>query len=153
MGSSRLQKGYYKTAFDYIAKAAELGDTQAHYTLSVMYNNGEGVERDKEKYIYHLEEAAIGGHADARFNLGIEEFKNGRYERAAKHFIIAANLGDHESLQELMKLYADGHASKDDYAGALRAYQSAIDATKSTGRKKAEEALKNGEMIIRDGWD
>ncbi len=90
MGNSRLQKGDYKTAFEYFAKAAELEDTQAHYTLSVMYNDGEGVEKDGEKRIYHLEEAAIGGHADARFNLGIEEWKNGRYERAAKHFIIAA---------------------------------------------------------------
>ena len=39
------------------------------------------------------------------------------------------------------------------YGNIVLAHRAAIDATKSTGRKKAEEALKNGEMIIRDGWD
>jgi hypothetical protein len=38
----------------------------------------------------------------------------------------------------LKKLYSDGHASKEDYAGALRAYQAAVDATKSAEREKGE---------------
>ena len=57
----------------------------------------------------------------------------GRFEIARKHFIIAANLGLHESLQELRKLYAKGRA--------LRAYQAAVGATKSEDREKAEKAM------------
>ncbi len=34
-------------------------------------------------------------------NLGIEEWNNGRFERAAKHFIIAANLEYNDSLKGL----------------------------------------------------
>jgi TPR repeat protein len=133
---------------EYFAKAAGLGYAGAHYNLSIMYNEGEGVQEDKEKYIHHTEEAAIAGHPYARHNLGYEEWNNGRFERAKKHWIIAANLGYHKSLDALRQLYADGHASKEDYAGALRAYQAAVDAMKSAEREKAEAALKNGELKL-----
>jgi TPR repeat protein len=145
LGNKHGSEGDYETAFKYLTKAAELGDPSAHYNLSCMYYKGHGVEKDTKMEIYHLEHAAIGGHPEARHNLGIYEAKNGRFERARKHFIIAANLGYHDSLSNLMTLYKNGHANKEDYAGALRAYQAAVDATKSEDREKAEEALKSGE--------
>jgi TPR repeat protein len=61
------------------------------YNLSVIYGEGKGVEKDLKKQLYHLEEAAIGGHRDARFNLGNREGRNGRYVRAIRHYIIAAS--------------------------------------------------------------
>ena len=145
LGKMRHMERDYETALKYYMKAAELGDAVAHYNLSVMYGNGEGVEKDEKKKIYHLEEAAIGGHAWARHNLGNAEWRNGRFERARKHYIIAANLGYHDSLEMVRQLYANGYASKEDYEGALRAYQAAVDATKSPERKKGEEAMKNRE--------
>ena len=147
MGKERYQEGDYDGAFEYWTKAAVLGNAIAHYNLSTMYDKGEGVEKNTEKEVYHLEEAAIGGHPTARHNLGCEEANNGRFERARKHFIIAANLGHHDSLKYVLKVYADGHASKEDYAGALRAYQAAVNATKSREREEAEafsEALQRG---------
>jgi tetratricopeptide (TPR) repeat protein len=144
MGKKRCHEGDYDTAFEYFKKAAELGDAGAHYSLSLRYREGEGVEKDEKKEIYHLEEAAIGGHASARHNLGYDEWNNGNFERARKHWIIAANLGDHDSLKALMALYKNGHASKEDYADALRAYQAAMEETKSAQREEAEEAIKNG---------
>ena len=103
-----------------------------------MYQLGLGVEKDEEKHIYHLEEAAIGGDPAARRNLGNDELRNGRFDRARKHWIIAAYLGDQNTLKGLKELYADGYASKDDYATALRACQAAVDATKSAERDEAE---------------
>jgi len=138
MGKRRRNEGDYKTALEYFTKAAELGDADAHFNLSVAYWQGQGVENDMKKEVYHLEEAAIGGHPHARHNLGCEELDNGRYERAKKHFIIAANLGYQDSLNELREGYANGHASKEDYAGALRAYQAAAEAAKSPEREAAE---------------
>ena len=35
-----------KSAFEFLSKAAELGDIAAHYNLSVMYGKGVGVEED-----------------------------------------------------------------------------------------------------------
>jgi TPR repeat protein len=142
MGKKRRREGDYETAFEYSTKAAELGDADAHFRLSIMYYMGEGIDKDEEKEMYHAEQAAIGGHLDARFNIGLEEGRNGRFERARKHFIIAANLGHHDSLKCLRQLYANGDASKEDYADALRAYQAAVKASKSAERDEAEEALK-----------
>jgi TPR repeat protein len=34
-----------------------LGDADAHYN-SIMYLHGQGVEKEKKKKVYHLEEAA-----------------------------------------------------------------------------------------------
>ena len=76
VGTQHCREGDYKSAFEYLTKAAQLGDIQAHYHLSVMYSEGgEGVEKDKKKQLYHLEEAAIGGHPDARYNLGVTRVK------------------------------------------------------------------------------
>ena len=86
-----------------------------------------------EMYQY-LVEAALCGHPIARNNIGVLEIGNGNYDKAVKHFIIAATLGYDKSLDALKDLYKDGHASKEDYAGALRAYQAAVDATKSSMR-------------------
>jgi TPR repeat protein len=144
MGRRRYYEGDYETAFKYFTKAAELGDAMAHEILALMYKNGDGVEKDMKKAIYHWEEAAIAGHPGARHSLGCIDAINDRFEGAKKHFIIAANLGYEKSPKALRQLYAEGHASKEDYAGALRACQDALDATKSLEREKAEDAVKSG---------
>jgi tetratricopeptide (TPR) repeat protein len=138
MGKKHRDEGDYETALKYFKKAAQMGDATAHHNLSGLYHREEGVEKDEKKKIYHVEEAAIKGHPRARHNLGCIEMDNGKYERARKHFTIAANLGFHYSLELIRDLHADGHARKEDYATALRAYQAAVDATKSAERDEAE---------------
>ena len=149
MGKKHSGEGDYESAIEYWTKAAELGDASAHHLLSIMYYKGQGVEKDKKKEIYHLEQAAIGGHPNARFDLGCEEAHNGRFDRARKHFKIAANLGDDDSLKMLRELYADGHASKEDYAASLRAYQAAAEEAKSAERKVAEACYKARRVFSR----
>mmetsp|Transcript_33746 Transcript_33746/g.50627 ORF Transcript_33746/g.50627 Transcript_33746/m.50627 type:complete len:104 (-) Transcript_33746:12-323(-) len=58
-GREQYEKGNYNSAFEYFTRAAELGEMEAHYNLSCMYRDGLGVEKDKGKEIYHLEEAAL----------------------------------------------------------------------------------------------
>ena len=128
----------YSSAFQFFTKAVQLGDVDAHYQLALSYMAGEGAEKDKKKEAYHLEEAAIGGHPVARYNLAIREGRAGRSERAAKHFIIAANLGHDDSIARLKECFMMGDVGKEDYAAALRAHQAAVDATKSPRREKAE---------------
>jgi len=139
MGKKRRDKGDYETAFEYFTKAAELGDTAAHFCLGDMYYHGEGVEQDKKKGVCHMEQAAIGGHPDARVILAVYEEENNRPDRAAKHVIIAANLGHDSSLKVIKDLFVHGIVCKEDYAAALRAHQAAADATKSAERQKAEK--------------
>ena len=108
-----------------------------HYQLSILYRDGEGVEKNEERALHHLTEAAIGGHPMARHNLGCVERKKCHYDRSVKHFIIAAKLGHDVSVEAVKGLYKAGYVSKDDFAAALRGHQAAIDATKSPQREAA----------------
>ena len=133
-------KGDHKKAFEYWTRAAELGDAEAHFNLSILYQLGEGVEKDKKKEVYHLEEAAIGGHPDARFNLGCEEWSAERDDRATKHFIIAANLGHDRAMEEVKEHFLEGLVSEEELEAALREHKAAVDATKSKQREEAYAA-------------
>ena len=146
MGMECDGEGDFEGAFENYTKAAQLGDIEAHYNLSVMYQVGEGVEKDRKKETYHLEEAAIGGHPKARTNLGSYEWNSGRYERAAKHWIIAAKLGDDKALGNLKRDFQIGLVNKEDYETALRGCQAAVDATKSEQRDTAEECDKKNNV-------
>ena len=149
IGMKRCDTGDFKGAFEYWTKAAELGNASAHYNLSILYQGGRGIERDVEKEKYHLEEAAIAGHPQARCNLSGYEWENERFERAVKHLIITANLGHNVSVQALKECYKEGKVSKEDFAGALRAHQAALDASKSPQREAAEKYLaKNAHRIV-----
>ena len=89
--------------------------------------------------VHHWEKAAIGGHPEARYNLAIEEAKNGNVERTVKHFIIAANLGYEASMKALLPFYKKGVITKEEYGATLRTHQAAINATKSAQRDAAEK--------------
>ena len=151
MGTVIYYEGDTNAAFDYFTMAAALGDAEAHYQLSCLYGRGEGVEKDSGKKLHHLKEAAIGGQPNARHNLGCEEGNNGRMDRAAKHFIIAAKLGHDDSLGNVKDLYKDGLVSKDDFAAALRGHHAAIVATKSPQREEAEKFFQSQRLAKRKG--
>lgn len=136
-----------------------MGDVEAHLRLAILYSEAycvEGVEKDEVKYIYHLEEAAIGGHPTARYMLGVEEMNNcyilstktietdtrldaNVIERAVNHFIIAATQGHDDSMKKLMDAFRRGLVIKEDLATTLRAHKAAVDATKSPEREAAEK--------------
>ena len=111
-----------------------------------MYSFGQGVEEDWGKQIYHLEEATIRGHPDARYSLGFQEEISGNIERAVKHWTIAAKQGHDESIKALLRAFKhpfrSGLISKEELAATLRAQKAAVDATKSPQRKEAEEYSK-----------
>ena len=137
VGTKRNLRGDYNGAIENWTRAAELGDVVAHFELAWSYKEGEGVEKDGKKEVYHLEQAAIGGHPEARCRLGVLEFNNGRYDRAIRHWIIAAHLGDDNSMEKV-KNFQGGLVSKEDFASTLRAHHAAVDAMKSPQREEAE---------------
>ena len=141
MGANCYNEGDYDAAFVYLTKAAELDNSQAHYILGCMYYEGKGVEKNMKKEVYHLEKAAIGGHPTARHNLAATEGRNGRIERAVKHFIIAAKLGYEESMKMLWGEYSCRNITKEDLEATLRTHQAAIEATKSSAREEADAFL------------
>ena len=143
-------EGDYEAAYEYWTRSAALGNVEAHYQLSCLYYeslypNGvavdeelidEDYENDEKREYHHLTEAAVGGHFRARHDLGVREEINGRFDRAVKHFIIAAKLGYDPSLKSAKSLYRSELMSKDDFTTALRGYQAAIEAAKSPQRER-----------------
>ena len=138
-GIEQYHKRDYHSAFEYLSKAAEMGDVDARARLAILYLEGHGVEKDREKAMFHLEIAVIGGHPFARYMLGCEENKNGNIDRGVKHWIIAATQGQDESIKMLMNFFKKGCVEKEDLAAALRAHKAAVDATKSPQREAAEK--------------
>ena len=142
--AKQYTKGDYRTAFEYWKNAAEMGDAKAHYGLSHLYQLGHGVEKDSVKEIHHLEEAAIGGYPEARYELGVHEMKNNNNDkRATKHWVIAAKQGCDNSIKALMKAYKEGFVEKDVLAAALRAHKAAVDTRKSPQRQEVEEFFRD----------
>ena len=95
--------------------------------------------RDAAKAIRHYEAAAISGYVYDRHNLGCEEYREGNYDLALQHFLIAAKLGDQDALTNVKGMYMDGLATKADYAEALRGYQGAAEEMRSPNRDEALE--------------
>ena len=124
-------------ALELLHRAGELGCAESYCNIGCAYLNGDGVERDMTKAVQHWELAAIGGHAIARYNLGIHEENTGNMTRALKHHMIAAGCGDNDSLKKIKEFYVNGHATKDDYAKALQLYQTYVDGIKSAQRDEA----------------
>ena len=124
-------------AFELFIRAGELGSSKAHCDVGYAYSNGRGVDIDEKKANHYYKLAAIGGNVNARYNLGVVEEKAGNWDRAIKHYMIAAGYGHNDSLKVIQELYTNGNATKEDYATALRAYQAYLAEIKSTQRDKA----------------
>ena len=128
-------------ALDLFVRAGDLGSNKAYCNVGYAYDCGHGVDIDEKKATHYCKLAAIGGNVNARHNLGFYEKEAGNLNRALKHFMISAEEGHEYSLKEVQELYTNGHATKDDYAKALRAYQAYLAEIKSVQRDKAAAAL------------
>ena len=124
-------------ALEFWHRAGELGNASAYYNIGCAYDSGNGAERDLNKAKHFYELAALGGDAMARYNLGWLEEETGNMVTALKHYIISAECGDDLSLKRIKEFYVNGHATKDDYAKALRTHQTYIVGIKSAQRDEA----------------
>ena len=127
-----------KLAYERFTRASELGSANGHAALYHVYYFGkEDYAKDIRKAVYHLKIAAMGGYETARYDLGVTEYKKGNIHQANKHFMIAAKAGYEEALKWVGEAYKNGQVTKDEYAMALRAYQSSRDEMKSDQRERA----------------
>ena len=126
-------------AIELWTRAAELGSLDAHFHLgSIYYNGGDGVEQDKPRGFRHWEKAALDGHVKCRHNLGAVEKICGNYEPAVQHLMITAKMGCEKSLNVIRDMFKEGHATKAQYAEALRGFGDALDEMKSPQREEAK---------------
>ena len=125
-------------AIELYTEAAELGSIDAHCHLGEMHYGGDGVELDKPRGIHHWQQAAMNGHVLGRHNLGGVEYEEGNYELAVQHWMISAKMGAEASLNGIRELFKEGHATKAQYAEALRGYRDAVEEMKSPQREEVK---------------
>jgi len=130
----------YQKACELWLKAGELGCADGYYNLGVAYEEGMGVEDDKNKAKQFYELAAMGGSISARHNLGALEYRAGNQRRAFKHLIMSARAGHENSLDVIKHGYMKGFVNRDEYANTLRAYHERQQELKSDMREKVEVA-------------
>ncbi|EJK44275.1 hypothetical protein THAOC_37199, partial [Thalassiosira oceanica] len=119
-------------------EAAAIGSADACFGLGLAYGIGDGVEQDVARGVSFYEKAAMLGNSAARHNLGCYEYDRGRYDRAARHFLISAKMGSEKSLANIKELFKEGLATKTQYAEALKGCRDALAEMKSPDRKEAE---------------
>ena len=78
------------------------------------------------------------GHVESRYDLGYHEAKKGNDDRALRHFLISAKMGDNKSVEAIKQMFMAGFAAKEQYAEALKGYQDALEETKSHDRDEAK---------------
>ena len=132
-------------------RAAKLGHTVSYFSIGNAYYFGRGVERDEKKANHYWELAAMGGDIVARHNLGVLEGHAGNMSRALKHHMIAAGVGDNDSLKLIKQKFMNGDATKDEYAKALRAYQANLVEIRSPQRDEAAAARQHYILVLRNG--
>ena len=118
-------------------QAAELGDALAYFNIGCYYFFGRAVRRDMKKARNYFELATMGGNVDARRNLGVMENNEGNIDRAVKHYSIAIEGGNSDSVKDILNIYNKRFTTKDVYARALRAYQKYLAEVKSIQRDEA----------------
>ncbi|EJK54256.1 hypothetical protein THAOC_26138 [Thalassiosira oceanica] len=82
-------------AFELWNEAAEIGSKKALCKVGFAYYDGNrGLSHDKAKGIRCLELAATQGCVESRTKLGLVEYDNGNHDRALRHFMISAKMGE-----------------------------------------------------------
>ncbi|MBX9757719.1 MAG: sel1 repeat family protein [Beijerinckiaceae bacterium] len=105
-------------------KAAELGDMDAAYGLSVFYREGTGVPRDKAESIRWLQRAAQESHVAAMVEFAVVVFNGDGVEKneagAAKLFGRAAQANSPVAQNRLARMFAAGRGVRMDMVEAMK---------------------------------
>jgi TPR repeat protein len=126
-GRGGLQQDHSK-AMELYARAADLGYSQAHCNLVMLYHKGGNWKKAK----FHSEAAAMLG--DEIYSLGCLEFESGNMDQALKHWTISASAGVYIAMYNLKNAFEQGAMSRESIDSALAAYNSSCAEIRSEAR-------------------
>ena len=92
---------------------------------------------DLKKAKFHFEAAAMAGHENAIYNLGIIEYNSGNMERAVKHWTIAASVGEYDAMNNLRTGFEGVFVSRESIDSSLTAYNNSCTEMRSKARDAA----------------
>ena len=122
--------GQEKLAFEWTEKAAQLGLTLAKTNLGFFYAKGIGIEKNKEKALYWLNEAQLKNDSQAFFIMGILFSENNNIfenndKKAFELFKIAAEMGNGNAQYNLANWLFDGRFISKNELEAVKWYERA----------------------------
>jgi TPR repeat protein len=98
---------------------AKNGISEAQFDVGTMYQNGRGVQADRNKAIEWFEKAAAQGDAKAISRLKLMKANATRFRKTATE----AGTGDKDSLYDLGNMYMEGVGTNIDYGKAITAFE------------------------------
>lgn len=144
----------YKSAFEWLEKAAELNYPEAQNNLAGAYLYGRGTEKNVDKAIFWYEKAAAQGLSAAQFNLGRMYFSGKDIpkdeKKAYQMFTSAANSGHAGAANYLGVMYSRGIGVSADKKQAFDWYQKAADQNNSNAQFNLAEMLRRGDGVAVD---
>lgn len=127
-------------------KAAKFGFPDSLNSVANSYNLGRGITRSTKTALKYYELAAMKGHIQARYNLGVFEAEKQNWERAARHWVMACNGGFTPAYEKITEAYLLRVIGADTVADATRGFKRYDDEVLTDQRKKAAHA--NGMSIF-----
>jgi TPR repeat protein len=153
-GLSALAKKDYKTALNYFQQGAKEGHAVAEYQLALLYEKGQGIQRNAAQACFWYEQAANHGSARAQFALGFlhtqGQLKPLNFMEAARWFEQAARQGDAEAQYNLGLLYEKGRGVPQDYNKAAHWYKKAARQDYVLAQNALGFLYYNGKGVPRD---
>ena len=150
-GVSAYERGDYNAAYEEFFQLAKDGDSTAQYNLGLLYEQGLGVQYNRDKAVSWYTAAAEGGHGDAQLIIG-DLFIEGYWSKedfiqASEWYRLAAEQSQAEAQRKLGILYALGQGVARDLTNA--AYW--LGAAAEGGDKEAAEWLRKLEFGSSQG--
>eukprot|EP00956_Cyclotella_meneghiniana_P004046 scaffold4911_cov47-Cyclotella_meneghiniana.AAC.4 len=140
-GKQGLPQSYSKS-IEYMIRSAQLGYSTANYNLGCVYRKGDGVKEDTRIAVYYWSLASIQGSSKARHSLAAYALNTDNdIRRAMKHYRIAAEQGNPNSMAIITASVLRGHVTKAEYDEILAIHNQALDSRQSERRDRARQIL------------
>lgn len=134
-GRAAYQEKDYEKALAILKPLAEQGDSQAQVTLGIMYDYGQGVDKDPQEAMKWYLKAAEQGVPVVQHDVGVKYFQGmgvpQSYEKAAYWWEQSANAGLPDSQFNLGLMYYRGLGVKKDYTRAAGLFRKAAEQNQS----------------------
>lgn len=128
-GKQAYINGDYRHAYDILAPLARNGDPEAQKMLGIMYDYGQGVEKDPKQALDWYIKAANQGQTSVQYQVGSKYFRGDGttqdYAEAAKWWEMAATGGQVDAQFNLGLMYFRGLGVKQDDARAAELFRAA----------------------------
>ena len=153
LGLLYSSRHHYTEAAEWYRRAADKGNGYAMNNLGMLYAQGYGVTRDRDKGLSLYKQAADLGSPGANFNLGLR-YRDGvrglkRDEiKAIDHFVLAARKDNSDARRELRR-FSPSDAEAQYRLGKVFAQGDGVDPSLATARRHFQRAVDQGHTEAR----